>query len=122
MPFHLRDHGERSGATSVSTRVMHAGGSLGTTHARGTGRIRCVGQDSNLGTPAGRDLESLAFDRAWLPTRGRAETAVRKTFRVSVACEMRHPSLFPVGRLPACESSVHGAILHQGVLRRNREP
>ena len=45
----------------------------------------CVGQDSNLGTPAGRDLESLAFDRAWLPTRGRAETAVRKTFRVSVA-------------------------------------
>src|SRR3989441_5822347 len=25
MPFHLRDHGERSGATSVSTRVMHAG-------------------------------------------------------------------------------------------------
>ena len=45
-----------------------------------------MGQDSNLGTPAGRDLESLAFDRAWLPTRGRAETAVRKTFRVSVAC------------------------------------
>jgi hypothetical protein len=28
----------------------------------------CVGQDSNLGTPAGRDLESLAFDLAWLPT------------------------------------------------------
>ncbi len=42
-----------------------------------------MGQDSNLGTPSGRDLESLAFDRAWLPTRGRAATAVRKTFRVS---------------------------------------
>src|SRR5439155_27097592 len=30
----------------------------------------CVGQDSNLRTPEGRDLESLAVDRAWLPTRG----------------------------------------------------
>ena len=42
-----------------------------------------MGQDSNLGTPSGRDLESLAFDQAWLPTRGRAEAAVRKTFPVA---------------------------------------
>src|SRR5439155_19608787 len=35
------------------------------------------------GTPSGRDLESLAFDQAWLPTRGRAEAAVRKTFPVA---------------------------------------
>src|SRR5256712_1947312 len=34
------------------------------------GECGCVGQDSNLGTPSGRDLESLAFDQAWLPTRG----------------------------------------------------
>src|SRR2546425_2370391 len=34
------------------------------------GECRCVGQDSNLGTPSGGDLESLAFDQAWLPTRG----------------------------------------------------
>src|SRR5437867_4531246 len=74
--------------------------------------VRCVGQDSNLGTPSGRDLESLAFDRAWLPTRGRAPTAVRKTFRVSVARKTHHPSLFPSGRLPGREGGVHGAILH----------
>src|SRR5438270_26108 len=35
----------------------------------GTRVKTCVGQDSNLGTPSGRDLESLAFDQAWLPTR-----------------------------------------------------
>ena len=29
---------------------------------------RCVGQDSNLGTPARTDLESVAVDQAWLPT------------------------------------------------------
>ena len=28
------------------------------------GESECVGQDSNLGTPAGKDLESLAFDQA----------------------------------------------------------
>src|SRR5213593_247338 len=59
----------------------------------------CVGQDSNLGTPSGRDLESLAFDRAWLPTRGRAATAVRKTFPVSIATGGHQPRLFPVGLL-----------------------
>src|SRR3989454_3662877 len=53
------------------------------------GECRCVGQDSNLGTPSGRDLESLAFDRAWLPTRARAEAAVRKTFPVSIATLIR---------------------------------
>src|SRR5213594_4946071 len=58
----------------------------------------CVGQDSNLGTPSGRDLESLAFDRAWLPTRGRAETAVRKTFPVSMRLSYE-PRLFRVGQL-----------------------
>ena len=60
--------------------------------------VRCVGQDSNLGTPSGRDLESLAFDRAWLPTRGRAETAVRKTFPVSMRLSYE-PRLFRVGQL-----------------------
>ena len=45
-------------------------GRVGIALAQRTGGIRCVGQDSNLGTPSGRDLESLAFDRAWLPTRG----------------------------------------------------
>src|SRR2546428_3160153 len=59
----------------------------------------CVGQDSNLGTPSGRDLESLAFDLAWLPTRGRAEAAVRKTFPVSIDDLGHQPRLFPVGRL-----------------------
>ena len=39
-----------------------------------------MGQDSNLGTPSGRDLESLAFDRAWLPTRGSRDARGRKTF------------------------------------------
>src|SRR2546426_867186 len=29
------------------------------------------GQDSNLGTPSGTDLESAAVDRDWLPTQGR---------------------------------------------------
>src|SRR5713101_9703587 len=97
-----------------------SGASFGPNHAW-NGRIRCVGQDSNLGTPSGRDLESLAFDRAWLPTRGRAGTAVRKTFRVTDARGTHHPSLFPVGRLPGRQSKVDGAILHQGILRRDRE-
>ena len=39
-----------------------------------------MGQDSNLGTPSGRDLESLAFDRAWLPTRSSRDVRGRKTF------------------------------------------
>src|SRR2546425_980439 len=49
--------------TSYSSDIWRVGGS------------GCVGQDSNLGTPSGRDLESLAFDQAWLPTRGPAEGA-----------------------------------------------
>src|SRR5437867_13433467 len=62
-------------------------------------RRGCVGQDSNLGTPSGRELEFLAFDLAWLPTRGRAEAAVRKTFAVSID-ELGHQQrLFHVGRL-----------------------
>lgn len=30
----------------------------------------CEGPDLNRGTPAGTDLESVAFDRAWLPSLG----------------------------------------------------
>ena len=29
----------------------------------------CEGPDLNRGTPARTDLESVAFDRAWLPSR-----------------------------------------------------
>src|SRR2546425_6597630 len=53
MPFHLRDHGERSGGTSVSTRVMHAGGSLGTTHAR-NGANSMRGPGFEPGNPCGK--------------------------------------------------------------------
>ena len=31
----------------------------------------CEGPDLNRGTPARTDLESVAFDRAWLPSRER---------------------------------------------------
>ena len=30
----------------------------------------CEGPDLNRGTPARTDLESVAFDRAWLPSHG----------------------------------------------------
>src|SRR6059036_3874875 len=73
----------------------------------------CVGQDSNLGTPSGRDLESLAFDRAWLPTRGRAPTAVRKTFPLPIAKRGHEPRLFPVGATSEPRRPVHGPILHE---------
>src|SRR3989454_1005097 len=84
-----------------------------------TERIRCVGQDSNLGTPSGRDLESLAFDRAWLPTRGRAETAVRKTFPVSIEPETPTEA-FSCPPASGPQRGVHGPILHEGILRRTR--
>src|SRR3989449_9549214 len=61
--------------TSYSSDIWRVGGS------------GCVGQDSNLGTPSGRDLESLAFDRAWLPTRSSRDVRGRKTFsRSAPAC------------------------------------
>src|SRR2546428_2917732 len=86
---------------------------------RRTERIRCVGQDSSLGPPSGRYLESLAFDRAWLPTRGRAETAVRKTFPVSI--ETRTPTeAFSCPPASGQQRGVHGPILHEGILRRTR--
>src|SRR2546422_1622555 len=80
----------------------------------------CVGQDSNLGTPSGRDLESLAFDRAWLPTRGRAATAVRKTFPVSIATRRTPTEAFSCGPASGRQRGIHGPILHEGVLRRTR--
>src|SRR6266704_2226330 len=57
--------------------------------------VRCVGQDSNLGTPSGRDLESLAFDRAWLPTRDPRDAGARKTFPVGIDAATNRQSLFP---------------------------
>src|SRR5467141_1883352 len=63
---------------SGRARANSGGCALSTTDQNG-----CVGQDSNLGTPSGRDLESLAFDRAWLPTRSRGDAGVRKTFPVA---------------------------------------
>src|SRR5881296_434945 len=80
----------------------------------------CVGQDSNLGTPSGRDLESLAFDRAWLPTRGRAATAVRKTFPVSIATRRTPTEAFSCGPASGAATGIHGPILHEGFLRRTR--
>src|SRR2546428_11865302 len=57
---------------------------------------RCVGQDSNLGTPARTDLESVAVGRAWLPT----HRAPRPGVRLKVGGH-RHEALTPTEDLDA---------------------
>src|SRR5437879_2382978 len=75
----------------------------------------CVGQDSNLGTPSGRDLESLAFDQAWLPTRRprRGRATLNLSRAGSTAARARR---FFGGAFFRLEGTVHGPVLHEVLL------
>src|SRR5437879_3436810 len=79
------------------------------------GECGCVGQDSNLGTPSGRDLESLAFDQAWLPTRRprRGRATLNLSRAGSTAARARR---FFGGVFFRLEGTVHGPILHEVLL------
>src|SRR3989442_12742803 len=94
--------------TSYSSDIWRVGGS------------GCVGQDSNLGTPSGRDLESLAFDQAWLPTRGPRRG--RATLNLSrPGSTGARPRRFFGGVFFRAEGTVHGPVLHEVLLCRARE-
>ena len=63
-----------------------------------------MGQDSNLGTPSGRDLESLAFDQAWLPTRSSRDVRGRKTFSRSAPARPGFAKAYFISDGPAGEA------------------
>src|SRR2546425_6242882 len=79
------------------------------------GECRCVGQDSNLGTPSGRDLESLAFDQAWLPTRGPRRGRITLNLSRGARPPREREGFFG-GVFFRLEGTVDGPILHEVLL------
>src|SRR5437870_12462517 len=75
----------------------------------------CVGQDSNLGTPSRRDLESLAFDQAWQPTRGPRRG--RATLNLSRAARLlQRARRFFGGVFFRLEATARRPVLHEVLL------